>query len=106
MLAVERYKEEKASLGLAAGPEGPADRPEDASGAVCPGCEQQCVMPVQIMAGSADPSSAFIVCDQRDDINRVPVDVERLTGWQTSVNAVCDFVAACLGLRCSSQHIG
>ena len=48
---------------------------------VCPGCEQSCPMPVEIIAGqSGRPTSAFVACDKREDIGRVPIplaDVER-----------------------------
>ena len=77
-----------------------------ASSTVCPGCEQQCVMPVHTVSSLSDPfgwqtgqSNSFIVCDKRDDINRVPVEMDRLTRWQCSMDSVGDFVAECLGLR-------
>ena len=51
------------------------------------------------------PSSSFIVCDKREDINRVPVETDRLTQWQCSTDSVCDFVSDCLGLRRSGKRI-
>ena len=85
-------------------------RSRPATSVVCPGCEQQCGMPVYTVvrpgasAGPADRWS-FIVCDKRDDINRVTVEPDRLTQWQSSPDAVCDFVAGCLGLRPSGKRI-
>jgi hypothetical protein len=71
---------------------------------VCPGCERECVMPVHtVPAGPRDPAS-FIVCDKRDDINRVPVSAKRLMQWRCDADAVCGFIAASLGLRRSDQH--
>lgn len=70
---------------------------------VCPGCERECVMPVQtVPAGQRGPAS-FIVCDKRNDINRVPVSATRLTQWRCDADAVCGFVARSLGLRRSGQ---
>ena len=71
---------------------------------VCPGCERECVMPVQtVPAGPRGPAS-FVVCDKRSDINRVPVSTLRLSQWRCDAEAVCAFVAANLGLRRSGQH--
>lgn len=30
---------------------------------VCPGCEEECVMPVNVVRGEAQPTTAFVVCD-------------------------------------------
>ena len=86
-------------------------RSRPATCVVCPGCEQQCGMPVYTVvragasAGQTDRWS-FIVCDKRSDINRVTVEPDRLTQWQSSPDAVCDFVADCLGLRPVGKRIG
>lgn len=71
-----------------------------AASVVCPGCERACVMPVHIPPAAR----AFIVCDKRDDINRVPVSTERLTQWRCNAEAVCGFVAKSLELRRSDQR--
>lgn len=70
-----------------------------ASSAVCPECEEECVMPVHVLPSTKGTPSAFIVCGKRSDTDRVAVSVERLQQWQYSVDAVCSFVAASLGLR-------
>jgi hypothetical protein len=49
-------------------------------------------------------SSSFIVCDKRNDINRVHVSAERLTQWRCDAEAVCGFVAKSLGLRRIDQR--
>ncbi len=71
---------------------------------VCPGCEEECVMPVHTPPSKADHSASFIVCDKRSDINRVPVPHERLTQWRCSTDSICRFVAKSLGLRRSNQR--
>jgi hypothetical protein len=71
---------------------------------VCPGCEQECVMPVHSLARADGAPVAFVVCDKRNDINRVPVSAGRLKQWQCDGQAVVAFVATSLGLRRSSQR--
>ena len=46
---------------------------------------------------------AFTVCDKRDDIARVNVSLDRLLQWQCDVDAVCKFIAECLGFRRSEM---
>ena len=75
-----------------------------ASSAICPGCERECVMPVHILPNTTRAPDAFIVCDKRSDINRVPISADRLTQWQCSADAVAGFVADCLGVRRSDQQ--
>lgn len=67
---------------------------------VCPGCEQECTMPVHTISARA----SFVVCDKRDDINRVPVAAELLRQWRCGAEAVGGFVAQSLGLRSESQR--
>jgi len=75
-----------------------------ATSVVCPGCEQECVMPVHTPPGKSKKPSSFIVCDKRDDINRVSISPERLTQWRCSTDAVCGFVANSMGLRRSNTR--
>jgi len=72
--------------------------------AICPGCERECVMPVHTPPTTTGSTAAFIVCDKRRDINRVPVSANRLMQWRCSADAVCGFVAVCLGLRRSEKE--
>ena len=74
------------------------------SSVVCPGCEQQCAMPVHTVSSPSGQSTSFIVCDKRDDINRVPVSTDRLTQWRCGTDFVSGFVADCLGLRRSRKR--
>ncbi|RYE02308.1 MAG: hypothetical protein EOP50_00390 [Sphingobacteriales bacterium] len=51
----------------------------------CDGCEEACTMPVHIIPERPPmPGRAFIVCDRRDDIGRVRVDIERLARRKSS----------------------
>ncbi|WP_419600418.1 hypothetical protein [Thiolapillus sp.] len=74
-------------------------RARAASSAVCPGCEEECVMPVHAIPVSSGEPALFIVCDKRDDIGRVPVPVSRLEQWQTSGASIADLLAGMLGLQ-------
>jgi hypothetical protein len=75
-----------------------------ADSALCPGCEDECVMPVHKVPAKEGASSSFIVCDKRSDINRVFVSSERLTQWQCNMGLVCKFVATNLGVRPSIRR--
>lgn len=72
--------------------------------AVCPGCERDCVMPVQTRMHPSRGAVSFIECDKRSDVSRVHVPVEHLEQWRCTADAVCDFVAASLGLRSSDKR--
>lgn len=65
----------------------------------CDGCEERCPsMPVhRISASDLSPARAFIVCESRDDIGRVPVDFERLNQWQVSMRQLAQVVAGLCG---------
>jgi hypothetical protein len=67
--------------------------------AVCPGCEHECVMPVHTKPAKTHIAEPFIVCDKRNDINRVAVPISRLEQWQASGLTIADLLAALLGLR-------
>ena len=66
---------------------------------VCPGCEQECSMPVHTVTRANAAAASFVVCDKRSDINRVAVPAARLALWRCDAKAVCGFVAACLSLQ-------
>jgi hypothetical protein len=71
---------------------------------VCPGCEQQCTMPVIFPAADKNASAAFVLCDKRDDTNRVRVPAEQLRQWKCGAEAVGVFVAQCLGLQAGAPR--
>lgn len=70
-----------------------------AASAVCPGCEQECVMPVHTLPAGPGKSRSFIVCDKRSDINRVDVPTDRLEQWQVSCAAITELISDSLGIR-------
>jgi len=76
-------------------------RPADS--VVCPGCEESCTMPVNTLPEGTGKASFFVVCDKRDDINRVPVSGEDLVQWRSDLEAVCGFVARALEIRRSES---
>lgn len=69
-----------------------------ASSVVCPGCEQECSMPVNSRAMGAGASSFFVVCDKRDDISMVPISVVKLRQWGASLSGLAEVIARLLGL--------
>ena len=75
-----------------------------AKSVVCPGCEQECTMPVDTVSAGTGKAASFVVCDKRDDINRVEVPAERLRQWRCGAEAMGAFVAQSLGLRPDSQR--
>jgi hypothetical protein len=72
-------------------------RARSANSVVCSGCDRECVMPVQTAPTSSGRRVSFIVCDKRNDINRVTVSDDQLSQWRIDVDAVCAFVAASQG---------
>jgi hypothetical protein len=70
-----------------------------AASVVCPGCEQECAMPVHTLPIASGGAASFIVCDKRSDTNRVAVDAERLRQCRCEMDALCGFAAQSLGLR-------
>lgn len=78
-------------------------RARPAASTICPGCERECVMAVHTLPREERAPGAFIVCDKRSDINRVPVPLERLEQWQTSGDSVADLLARLLGLQRPGQ---
>ncbi|MDA3914764.1 hypothetical protein [Oleiagrimonas sp.] len=64
----------------------------------CPGCERSCTMPVHVMNDRSGVPAAFVVCDKREDINRVDVPLDELQAWQTSSGALAQKIQYLLGL--------
>jgi hypothetical protein len=69
-----------------------------ASSTVCPGCEQQCMMPVEVLSDAVHRGDPFVVCDKRSDIGRVAIDPGQLRQWKSDGQALGAFVASCLGM--------
>lgn len=68
-----------------------------ADSAVCPGCERFCVMPVTQRLRPGHPTVAFVVCDKRDDINRVLLEAVHLERWRADDRTLGDALAKLLG---------
>ena len=56
-------------------------------------------MPVHTLARADASVTSFVVCDKRSDTNRVAIPAARLAQWRCDAEAVCEFVAASLGLQ-------
>ena len=70
----------------------------------CTGCEQNCLMPVHVFtAEDHRVARAFISCDKRDDIGRVPVDMGRLKAWQITGALLAKTLAQLLGFTQAPQ---
>lgn len=65
----------------------------------CNGCEENCIMPVIIYPTQCNkPGRAFINCDKRDDIGRVPVNFHHMEQWQATDDLVAKLLTKLLKL--------
>lgn len=69
----------------------------------CPGCEEDCTMPVEIATTSNGTLRAFVVCDKRDDVARVAIARDLLEQWTCSPERMADVLAGLLGIRRSGS---
>lgn len=77
---------------------------EPANSIICDGCERACPMEVEFSGSPSKASStAFVVCNKRDDIGRVPVKLERLQQMQISFSRIARVLAPLLGTDCSPK---
>lgn len=67
-----------------------------AKSTLCIGCEQQCTMPVEILINKSGEPRAFVVCDKRSDINRVPIPLNHLELWQLTTDSIAALLAKLL----------
>ncbi len=76
-------------------------KPSVAASAVeCPGCEQNCFMPVHVLSSqNLQPARAYVACDKRDDIGRVTISMPRLRQWQITESQVARWLSESLGLK-------
>ena len=70
-----------------------------ADSVTCPGCEEDCTMPVEMAVTASGTARAFVLCDKRDDVGRVAVDVDLLAQWSCSPERLADALAALLDIR-------
>lgn len=92
---------------LGAWPEGAVRAPKDAgllslaspaTSVACPGCEQECSMPVTDRLVENGKPVLFVVCDKREDIGRVPISSAKVRQWMATSLAVGSLIARLLGL--------
>ena len=69
-----------------------------AGSVVCPGCEEQCVMPVQTQTADRGRVVSFVVCDKRGAISRVPLSKEGLRQWCASLLGLAGLLSRLLDL--------
>lgn len=70
-----------------------------ADAVTCPGCEEDCTIPVEVAVSQSGAARAFVFCDKRDDVGRVTVPVDLLEQWACSPERLADGLAALLGIR-------
>ncbi|MFQ5637714.1 MAG: hypothetical protein ACE5IR_06925 [bacterium] len=71
-----------------------------AKSVVCPGCEESCFMPVHIPPTKQGKLvQAFVACDQRDDMGRVPIPSGALQQWQVTENQLTNWLAREISVR-------
>jgi hypothetical protein len=74
------------------------ERAEPAQVIECDGCERNCFMPVHVRAAEGNrPARAFISCDKREDVGRVPVELGRLAQWRVTGGMLASAVARLMG---------
>ena len=72
-------------------------RARPATTVVCPGCEADCVMPVQTIPAGPRAAARFIVCDKRSDINRVALTAAHVDHWKCDGEALARFCRRATG---------
>lgn len=71
----------------------------NAQTATCDACEEACVENVEFSRDRAGHLIGYVVCQQKDDIGRIRVALERLRTWEVSVGGLANWLAAELGGR-------
>ncbi len=73
----------------------------------CPGCENQCVMPIDhLKSGENKSERAFIICnnpEQQGHIGRIPIPLEHLQQWKITALQLAKAVGTLLGINCKEQ---
>jgi len=70
-----------------------------ADAVTCPGCEEDCTMPVESAITPGGQLRAFVMCDKRDDVGRVSVATDLIEQWHCSPERLADVLARLLGIR-------
>ncbi len=62
---------------------------------ICPGCELHCLAEAELLSvQDGEAPRAHVVCQERDDIGRVPIPLERLSQWRVSLDVLAEIVTA------------
>lgn len=81
-------------------------RAAPAASVICPGCEEACVRPVHRRPRDDGAGAlAFVACELRADMGRVPIAPALLERWQVTRQTVGDALARVLG-RPAAQPLG
>ncbi len=80
------------------------EKGQPAKSIVCPGCEQACSMPVNILVNRTNRPVAFVFCDKRDDTNRVQISLDHIEQWQSSCYLLAKLVSKLLGITHTSTN--
>jgi hypothetical protein len=70
-----------------------------AASVTCPGCEEECAMPVEVATLTSGTLRAFVICDKRDDTGHVTVPLALLEQWQCSLQQLAEVLAKLLQMR-------
>lgn len=72
----------------------------------CPGCENGCLMPVNVYpAQEVRPARLFVACDKRDDTGRVLIESKALEQWQIDIPRFTSLLASALGIDQAPDEI-
>lgn len=76
-------------------------RATDAAATVeCPGCEENCFMPVQFSpAPPGQPAAPYVVCEARSEMGKVKIPHARLQQWQLTQAQIARWISTALHLR-------
>jgi hypothetical protein len=71
----------------------------------CPGCEENCPMPVEIFPGDDGQTiRAFVACEDRN-FGRVKIPTARLQQWRLTLGQLARWIADTLTLRFSGKRL-
>lgn len=104
-LAPEQLKKYDASAVSILQKTGLIEKAQPLTHIACDGCEQSCIMLVQFREQKHGKAAAFIVCDKRDDIGRVGVDLSRLEMQIFTLAGLAAWFAKLLATGLSPQEI-
>jgi hypothetical protein len=77
--------------------QGAMERAAPADSVICPGCEEACAMRVHVRPRPEGAPSAFVVCDKRDDMGRVPVTLGMLERRHVTPRTLANALSRALG---------